>query len=144
MDKFNYLVNLIKDSVFPKFCIYCDEEGNLICNKCKQSLNSEIILACPECRQKNDKGNTCKDCSSSLDRHIALFNYKDNRIKKLIRKFKYEYMTQILDSLRPLVVEFLSEYDYLFPEATIIPVPLGIRALSSFSTEKSKKYHPAN
>jgi len=33
-------------------------------------------------------------------------------------------MTQILNSLRPLVVEFLSEYDYLFPEATIIPVPL--------------------
>ncbi|MFB6226084.1 MAG: ComF family protein [Candidatus Paceibacteria bacterium] len=122
------LLNLIKDSVFPKFCVLCDKEEFWVCPECRAKLNSEEVVACPDCKQRHDKGEACSDCDKTLDRHLAVFDFKDQQVKTIIHKFKYEYVTEILSSVTPTIVDFLQQYKSAFPsEGRIIPVPLHKR-----------------
>lgn len=118
-------MNLIKDSVFPKFCVLCNEEGAWVCRACRLNLEVKNIAACPVCKQKRDKGKTCTNCDSYLDRHLAIFDFKNQKVKTIIHKFKYEYVTEILNSLLPVILSFLEKHEHAFPESgKIVPVPL--------------------
>ncbi len=104
----------LKDLLFPKFCVDCQEEGSWLCDKCLQ-----LILDLKELSQENNKA------ISSLNRVTALFNYGENTISKLIQMFKYNYLVEIEEVFRKII--FANEFNFIEKNFVVVPVPLHPR-----------------
>ncbi|MFB6181636.1 MAG: ComF family protein [Candidatus Magasanikbacteria bacterium] len=119
------ILNVLVDAFFPKFCLFCSKEGRHICKNCIQELDKDGVLICPDCKQESGEGELCDDCSSSIDKQTSFLNYKEDKIKKIIRKFKYEYVTGVLDPIKPEIRDFLQKRKDIFPEESkVVPIPL--------------------
>ncbi len=104
----------LKDLLFPKLCVDCQEEGNWLCEKCLK-----IILNLKELSQENNKA------VSSLDRVTALFSYGENTISRLIQMFKYNYLIELEDVFKKIIST--SKLDYIEKDFVVVPVPLHLR-----------------
>ncbi len=128
------LVQFIKDCLFPIFCLGCDQEGVWWCDSCIiQSFNGGEFY-CPVCHLKNLNGKNCLNCqaASSLEAVAAFFNYQNNRaVSGLIKKFKYNLVTDINNLWLQITTEFLNTIwqagNLPSCDATLVPVPLHSR-----------------
>lgn len=99
------------DLFFPMRCILCGHEGEALCDACARSIPPLLY---------HDGRDT-----------IALFAYREKRMKRIIRAFKYGNRMTLADPLGRML------YDALLPELTdratfsgfrdaiILPVPIG-------------------
>ncbi|MDD5098823.1 MAG: hypothetical protein PHP35_00560, partial [Candidatus Colwellbacteria bacterium] len=110
---FDKLSKLFLDIFFPPICVICGEyidnsNGEIVCDGC---LDRFII----------------KRYSESLGtiNIIAVTDYRDQNIKKLIRLLKYNGMKEAALTLGKLLVKRLSTEKEINPEnAIIVPIPL--------------------
>ncbi len=103
------LISKVKDLFFPKFCVGCEQEGNWLCVNCLPAINTP----------KTDKA------AANLDGVTALFEYGENTVSKLIKMFKYNYLTEIADIFEKIIID--TKFNDAWSDFVIIPVPLHPR-----------------
>lgn len=116
----------MKDLIFQKFCVSCEEPGDWVCTDCKEDFPFVRKGYCSVCGapfQNSKLVHPCFDCASkapAYKKHRAVFSY-EGPIKDLVQSFKYkgdfwvrEFYKQHLESLKK---EF-SDVDL------IVPIPL--------------------
>jgi len=104
------------DFVWPQFCLGCKKEGSLFCDNCLHNLKLLELSASPW-----DKGNVFyfSACYVCLD-------YQNPIVEKLIKHFKYRYLTNLSDSLVQMLAEQAEKIN--LPTNTIITnIPLHSR-----------------
>ncbi|HBO99853.1 MAG: hypothetical protein UU31_C0001G0036 [Candidatus Uhrbacteria bacterium GW2011_GWA2_41_10] len=82
----------IADWLFPCFCLQCKQEGNTMCEICKESYTPKRTGdTCPFCRKKSLGSLTCESCRTlvALDRCLSLGWYHDSVLREAIRAAKY-------------------------------------------------------
>ena len=99
----------IKDILFPKFCVSCGCEGGWLCGSCFPTVNIS---------------NTNK-AVADLDGITALFDYGENTASKLIKMFKYNYLTEIADIFQQIINK--TKFDFVWDDFVIVPAPLHLR-----------------
>ncbi len=108
---FNWLIDII----FPINCLQCNTTGKYLCNKCikKQKISLRI---------------QDKEAMTNLDGVIAFFNYDNTIISTLIKRLKYNFETDVMQTIDDLFYRIDKKYGFMlnsfFSEYTIIPVPL--------------------
>lgn len=91
---------LLKEILFPRFCIGCNKLGRYVCRNCL----SELILlnnqSCIYCFNSSYLGLTHDQClrQNGIDGALALFKY-NNLLKKIIKTIKYRLASDILEEL---------------------------------------------
>ncbi len=125
------IFELLKDYIFPLFCLGCKKEGMWVCKDCLNQIETVGIFQCPVCEKENKNGRCCDNCktSSFLFWHIAAGKYnEDELLGKIIYQLKYQYVEEMGEYVSFFIESFLearkkdfSSFDY------IIPVPLHKR-----------------
>ncbi|MFH1291767.1 MAG: ComF family protein [bacterium] len=105
------ILQLVKDVLFPIFCLGCGQEGNWICKDCTQKIKVQFkteIKAVP-----------------GLDRVTAFFNYQDGEIiPKLIKQLKYSYARDLAYEVAKMLQNKMTSQDIFESGFEVIPVPL--------------------
>lgn len=102
-----------RDLLFPVFCISCRSEGAWLCQQCLAKLQLEIK---PQVF-----------CHPYLDKVIALADYQNEIIARLIHLLKYEYVQEIGGIFEKLIDMFIKSNRAVFEGgqfSAIIPIPL--------------------
>jgi competence protein ComFC len=135
-----FIVNLItglKDIVYPKTCLICQEKldqdcvDELACLKCWAAIKKNLPPFCRCCGRNlannSAAGNICSSCSKRplhFDRAFAPCAY-EGEIKKLIHAFKYDFKDYLARPLARLMSDFIREYDVPVNSLDlIVPIPL--------------------
>ncbi|MEK9183057.1 MAG: ComF family protein [Patescibacteria group bacterium] len=107
------ILAISRDLLFPVFCISCHAESEWLCAPCLEKLQSKIK---PQFF-----------CHPYLGKVIALADYKNEIIARLIHLLKYEYVEEVGEIFDKLIAEFVRQNGKIIldsrPDA-IIPIPL--------------------
>ncbi|MFA6105790.1 MAG: ComF family protein [Patescibacteria group bacterium] len=110
----------IKDFLFPYFCAGCNKEGEWWCKNCRKTEVAPSIIK----------------AEAGLEAVSVLFNYDEHSaIGYLIKQFKYNYVKDISELWRAVIVEANL---YFENNTMLIPVPLFWRR------ERERGYNQAN
>ncbi|MBT4121024.1 MAG: ComF family protein [Candidatus Magasanikbacteria bacterium] len=122
------VLNLIKDYIFPVYCLGCREEGEWLCEKCFHKIDITGVFCCPACHKNTQVGDYCMGCNEnlSLDSIFAITAYKEEGlIGKVIQTLKYSYAEDVLSAIEELVSSFIKQNKGLFSKIDlVVPVPL--------------------
>ena len=127
----NFLLNLF----FPKFCFGCKKEGSYLCEDCLSTMGILESQFCPGCQKRLVDSRVCPTCKKFIKLNGLYFAapYKNNLVKQLITKFKYEpFVKELRETLAHLIITHLELCDKKesdFSEFYLIPVPLEIKRL---------------
>jgi len=111
----NFILNLL----FPKHCLGCNQEGDFICYSCFKKIP---IIEKPFLRF-NQKG--------ILDGLIITSYYKDPLVKKIIHRYKYDFVKELSEPLGLLMIKRLKTFPNIFNKnnSVLIPIPLHKKRL---------------
>lgn len=119
---------LIKDILFPVYCLGCQKEGTWLCSYCLKKIPLQGIFCCPLCHCVTENGKACMWCSqqSPLEQVVAMSAYESKTtIARLLHALKYTYATECLPHVTSLLKSFFQKYEHLFsPIDIIVPIPL--------------------
>lgn len=136
------IINFVFDTIFPVICVSCGSfstpnRNNYLCKSCLRLIPIKKDLECIGCKMKSPLGKTCIECPNwSLDHLFVVSDYKNKVLEKMIKSFKYRFVIDLAESIRPLVkkyVRFLAtkrNFNILTDNPLIIPVPLHYRRLN--------------
>lgn len=104
------LVNNLLDYIWPRFCLSCQREGELLCHSCLDSIPLQTISyqAWPE---NNFAFQHCYVC---LDYSLPI-------VQSLIKNFKYKYFSQLDIYLVKILADFAQQLK--LPADTIVTNP---------------------
>lgn len=114
----------VLDFIFPRFCVGCYNEGNFLCEDCKNKIILIKIPTCIKCQKMTTEG-ICKKCKEDIPIQKAIIAgyHRDPILREAIHYLKYEGLTELSHMLSKLIIERLNNEK--FPKnCTIIPVPL--------------------
>ncbi len=126
------IVGLIKDCVFPIYCLGCNKEGEWLCENCLKQICPAGVFCCPVCNQNNSTGLGCRNCRSNsfLEQVISAVPYQEEElIGKIIENFKYHYLEELKTVIEIIIKKFLAKQPIINVQ-TIVPVPLHPRRLA--------------
>lgn len=122
---------LLKDILFPLFCIGCNEEGILLCESCIKKIPVLGIFCCPVCALATGNGKVCESCQSisSLDSVSAVLAYKDHSLSaRLLHELKYNGIEEAEIYFEKIFHSFLTDKQSFFSSFDcIVPLPLHRR-----------------
>ena len=110
----------VLDWMYPQECVICGKEEVFLCDKCRQSLRLGE-QRCAECGKESEAGWTHKKCKKrwGLDGLSVIWDYEDEKVKKIIREIKFEFNRELLRELvKGCEFEIGGKWDYL------VPIPL--------------------
>ncbi|MEW5908153.1 MAG: ComF family protein [Patescibacteria group bacterium] len=113
------LIHIALDFLFPKRCIRCGRENELICGECMERIE-------------------CFESSNTKSTRIAA-DYRDETIKKAIWMLKYKGIRQMSDPLSQLILKCFR--DRLKPKSgktIVVPVPLSEKRLKERGFNQSE------
>lgn len=116
----------ICDYIFPAFCIACEQEGNILCPNCLNTLEVTGVFCCPVCHVERIGGGCCDECRNKtpLVRHVAMMPLTETSlIHQIIHLYKYDFVESLEYTLRLLITRFLDTYQFSSVDF-IVPVPL--------------------
>lgn len=101
------------DLIFPEQCIYCAKFGHYVCKKCLKDLPINKGFLCIGCARPVDLGKTCFNCSknSDVDYLWVASDYKDPKIEKLLKLYKYRFIKDISQSIWDLFYLYLTKLE---------------------------------
>ena len=131
---------VVKDYVFPLFCLGCGREGVWLCGEC----GGRILRArdgCPVCAARNLSGLPCVKCRSHLDQIKSGIFYQDDGLSgRALKLFKYGYAEDIYVIFEKIMAGYLElaresyvDIDY------IVPVPLHSRRYAERGFNQAEK-----
>ncbi|KKR48898.1 MAG: Competence protein F [Candidatus Magasanikbacteria bacterium GW2011_GWC2_40_17] len=126
------IINKIRDTIFPVFCIFCEKEGMAVCQNCLKEIESVPQFFCPVCYKDNlNGGSTCFFCqaNSFLDGVMALGSYQEKKLRQAILEYKYNFKRNVFIVFEHLADDFLSKvsfHDIFIKKLNwlFVPVPL--------------------
>lgn len=130
---YQQIVDFSLDIIFPIRCIGCGNfNPSYLCRSCLSSIKINRSFDCVGCNRKMPLGRTCYACRdrNQLDYLVSATNYKDPRVSRLIKAFKYGFISDsgsdIFKVLRKFIKNFSKNKDnWLFYEnPLILPVPI--------------------
>jgi competence protein ComFC len=137
---FNFLLDLF----FPKFCFSCKGEGSYLCEDCMATI--DILQGCfclCEKPQRLPEAGKCRNCQrKKLNGLYFAASYKNNLVKKLIHRFKYNTcMKELSESLASLIITHfnLIQKNFTREDALIIPIPLSKKKLKRRGFNQSEE-----
>ena len=127
-----WITKLIKEILFPVYCIGCGKEGMYICQNCLNKIPSFPYSLCPKCLRPYRSGGLCPNCQKSkfpISRLIVAASYKNEIVSQLVRKFKfYPFAIELSKPLGILLSKAIKQSNtlsYLRKHRFIlVPVPL--------------------
>ncbi len=129
------IISRIISFFFPHHCIVCETPGVLLCDECTHQLPIHVRYLCPICHHETIAGSICIRCGlerrhSSLDRLIVITNYKHAPIKRLIKAFKYAYVTDAM----PIITHIIGQVTgALYLPANTLCTSIPLRRLRKIS-----------
>lgn len=122
-------MGLLKDLLFPKFCLNCGRLGNYLCLLCQKKLLLIDIDCCFYCGRNSYLGLTHAICKrqNGVDGMLCVFRYNPV-LKKIIKNIKYrlvkEALRELLNTIPVNFFEKVGNYKSFNKEITIQPIPL--------------------
>lgn len=116
------LLNLLFNFFIPRFCIFCHQEGDLVCPNCRSQFKY-ASPKCPLCFKPSLDGSTHPRCLEKfcLDGLTSLYQYRQKEIQHIIKEIKYRFYYRYIDTLLSEVVLSKPLVDFL------VPLPLHSR-----------------
>lgn len=99
------LANWLIGAVFPRFCLLCKAEGELLCQTCASTFDDRVFKV--------------------EDGHLAMFAYGNPVIRDLIRAWKYDYDHSGFLWLKQLAEPGSNSIREFVGNAVIVPIPLS-------------------
>ncbi len=135
--------NFLLELFFPSFCLGCQQEGVLLCQDCKSTLEiseynyclcSKNPLRLPQ-ENKNGKCSRCQDKKLS-GLYFALPYQEKFLTKKLIYQFKYPpYLKTLAKDLTSILIEHFvlakNNTDNIWENGVLVPVPMEKRKMKN-------------
>jgi len=114
------------DSLYPKHCLGCDNEGSYYCNDCQQKPITQWRGGCFGCGEKTENGKLCRNCEIkyAFDAVFIMSDYDDEIIGTLIKNCKYQFVKELTKDLGKLGARFLKTKNI---HACLVPVPLSAK-----------------
>lgn len=86
------LIDKIFSTLAPNSCLYCTQEGSILCEWCSEDALPAILSRCYLCNALTSSDSLCKKCrpKSSLHKLYIRSEYKDYS-KDLIHAMKFRY-----------------------------------------------------
>lgn len=118
-------ITIIKDILFPKYCVSCKKAGTLLCDNCWPRIEFIYAPICPVCRGQSVAGRTHAGCQTpwGLDGLLALGYYR-GPVKALVRQLKYHGAIVTQELVGQLFSHYLEHESLYLPPAIITTIPL--------------------
>ncbi|MEK7203865.1 MAG: ComF family protein [Patescibacteria group bacterium] len=124
-------------------------KNKLICTECLGKLSPSLDFFCPLCEAKTADGKLCFSCNLIinntknnfyLDRLFHPFSYKDFKIQKIIKAFKYRFIKDLEIPLGRLMIKYLDKIkDKIdLSDLIIVPIPLHKRKFNQRGYNQSE------
>lgn len=133
---FDYIKNVILDLLFPKSCLACRKDGDLICTECLKRISFLNYQKCPSCKKLNNIGDFCSPkCKNNFyfDQLMVSAAYgKEEVVQKIIIAFKYKFseeLAKILGEILKTQYVYFSQDNLRLRDAIFVPVPLHKKRL---------------
>ncbi len=140
---FSIFSKIIKDALFPIFCLQCNREGTLLCEECSFFVERKGIFLCPVCRADAARGRPCAQCEKKtpLGSHMALGLFEEtNLLGRLIYSYKYNFLDEALPVFDRFIREFIEKERQIFSQIDlVVPVPLHRRRLAERGFNQAEK-----
>jgi ComF family protein len=123
------LSGLTLDLLFPRWCVGCGKEGELICDKCRRSMVRLVPPVCPKCGRPQASGVLCPSCvgwNSSIDGIRSPFRF-EGVARHAVHQLKYRNLRILSRPLAGMMHDYLVKAPV--PSDTLVPVPLHPRRL---------------
>jgi len=134
---------LLKDAVFPLFCLGCKIEGSLLCKNCFLLIECGGVSVCPVCHVAVLNGKPCDTCAAAtpLSSHLAVGVFEENSLLgKLIHAYKYNFVTDATDIFEKLIQNFLQKNKNIYTNIDlVVSVPLHQRRYAERGFNQSEK-----
>jgi len=132
----------VKEALFPRFCIGCNQEGTWFCSWCQDHFDAECLPACPGCNLPTQNGECCRQCDSAqvLSGSVSLGVYEPELpLAKLITAYKYAFAEELAELLQSFVaLEELQTAVLEWKIDMIVPVPLHPRRYAERGFNQAK------
>ena len=129
---------IVGDLLFPKWCVGCGKEGDLICYSCRCSLIRITPPLCPKCGKPQSSDILCPSCvgwQASIDGIRSPFQF-EGTIREAIHQLKYGNLRALVAPLAKLLQDYLNANP--LPAEVLVPVPLHQKRL------KERGYNQSN
>lgn len=122
--------NVLCDMVFPRFCFSCESEGEWLCLSCVNNIKRKNLEQCPWCGVDSSSGVVCDVCGGQaiLKRLVAVYEYDDRSVEKLIHAMKYRGAYDIARRMGEIMAEKGRSYicSDSINSLVVVPIPLNI------------------
>ncbi len=95
---------IIKDALFPRFCVNCHREGSFLCPDCRALLEISSVPNCPCWKSK--RAFRCSDCQTPLSLSLSAFSVNNFVGQKLLTKYR-QGVRDIAPLLASIIVDHL-------------------------------------
>jgi competence protein ComFC len=126
------------DFLFPKWCVGCGKEGELICYSCRRLLTRIMPPLCPRCGKPQSSGILCPSCvgwQAKIDGIRSPFKF-EGVMREAIHQLKYRNLRALVAPLAKLLQDYLTANP--LPGEILVPVPLHQKRL------KERGYNQSN
>ena len=123
------LKGIAVDFLFPKWCVGCGKEGELICYSCRYLLPRIMPPLCPRCGKPQPSGILCPSCvgwQAKIDGIRSPFRF-DGVMRQAIHQLKYRNLRALAAPLAKLLNDYLNTNPV--PREVLVPVPLHQKRL---------------
>jgi ComF family protein len=123
------LKGIALDFLFPRWCIGCSREGDLLCYSCRQKLPKIMPPLCPRCGKPQSSGILCPSCvawQAEIDGIRSPFRFEE-LIREAIHQLKYRNLRALAVPLAQLLQDYLVASPV--PGEVLVPVPLHPKRL---------------
>jgi ComF family protein len=129
MPQMKKLGGIALDLLFPKSCVGCGREGDLLCDKCRSKLVRVIPPICPKCGRPQMNGIVCSACviwESNIDGIRAPFRF-EGAIRQAVHQLKYKNVRSLAGPMAELMRDYFIRNP--MPAELLVPVPLHPKRL---------------
>ena len=121
------MFNLIKETLYPSFCVGCGKCGSILCMNCFEKIERSITGMCFHCGRISKNSRICRDCrrkNKFVSAIIWSSSYKDEVVRELVHEFKYGGVYEAGDILAEILSQRLFGVSFSKELLLVVPVPL--------------------
>lgn len=135
--EFNFLGEQFLDLLFPKLCVGCNINGELLCANCFGNVDF-VEQFCIGCGDISERGFTHAQCQAKLlpTRLLCVCDYKQKLAAKLITSLKYDLIKDLDSICAQIIFKFMIERGLLPDEdfiITYVPMHKSKQVLRGFN-----------
>ena len=138
---------MLKDLLFPKFCLSCGFLGSYVCLSCEKKLVPITNDICLYCGKNSYLGLTHPACKKNygIDGVLSMFHYNPT-LKAIIKNIKYrgvyDACTEFFQLIHPSHIHKFYQFRRTHPTLFLQPIPRLSRSLYRLYRESRASVSP--